>query len=76
MIGSGEAVDIIHIDDDPNARDQIFDPGFSTDPSGTGFGLRIVQEITDAHGWDIDVTESTDGGSRFEITDAETLARQ
>jgi signal transduction histidine kinase len=49
-------------------RDDAFEPGFSTNRSGTGFGLDIVQEIVDAHGWEITVTESADGGARFEIT--------
>jgi signal transduction histidine kinase len=28
----------------------------------------MVEQIVDAHGWDIAVTESPDGGARFEIT--------
>ncbi|MEF8937486.1 MAG: ATP-binding protein [Halovenus sp.] len=49
-------------------REEIFDVGVSTGPDGTGIGLKIVTEIVDAHGWAIDVTESEDGGARFEIT--------
>jgi len=49
-------------------RDQVFDSGYTTSDDGTGFGLRIVRDILDAHGWDITVTESDDGGARFEIT--------
>jgi PAS domain S-box-containing protein len=52
----------------PGDRDVVFDPGYSTD-SGTGFGLSIVRDIVDAHGWEVAVTESEDGGARFEITD-------
>jgi PAS domain S-box-containing protein len=52
---------------DPDDRDQVFDAGYSTSSEGTGFGLRIVREIVDAHGWDITVTEGTDGGARFEV---------
>jgi signal transduction histidine kinase len=29
--------------------------------------LAIVTEIIHAHGWEIDIAESTTGGSRFEI---------
>ncbi|WP_197738617.1 PAS domain S-box protein [Halosegnis longus] len=49
-------------------RGEIFDAGYSTDPSGTGFGLSIVEQIVSGHGWDITVTDGTDGGARFEIT--------
>lgn len=49
-------------------RDRVFDSGFSTAQSGTGFGLSIAAEIADAHGWDIGVTKSESGGARFEIT--------
>ena len=52
---------------DSDDRDQVFDAGYSTSSEGTGFGLRIVREIADAHGWDIEVTEGTDGGARFEV---------
>lgn len=48
-------------------RDEIFEQGISGSASGTGLGLYIVQEIVDAHGWEIAVTESATGGARFEI---------
>ncbi len=50
-------------------RGQIFDHGFTTDNDGTGFGLSIVNEICEAHGWEISITEGKrNGGARFEIT--------
>jgi signal transduction histidine kinase len=52
---------------DPERRERVFEAGHSTD-GGTGFGLRIVRDIVDAHGWDIECTEGTTGGARFEIT--------
>ena len=51
----------------PADREAVFDAGYSTNDGGTGFGLSIVQEIVDAHGWRVAVTESADGGARFEI---------
>jgi PAS domain S-box-containing protein len=50
-------------------RDEIFGASYSSADDGTGFGLSIVKRIADAHEWDIHVTESPDGGARFEITD-------
>ena len=55
----------------PEDREQIFDAGYSTTRDGTGFGLSIVQEIIEAHGWTVAVTEGADGGARFEITGVE-----
>ncbi|WP_251343037.1 PAS domain-containing protein [Haloplanus halophilus] len=52
-------------------RDQVFDDGYSTLPSGTGFGLSIVREIADAHGWSVEIVDSPDGGARFEFRGVE-----
>jgi PAS domain S-box-containing protein len=51
----------------PKERETVFESGFSTDETGTGFGLAIVRSIAEAHDWTISVTESTDGGARFEF---------
>ncbi|MEF8882649.1 MAG: ATP-binding protein [Halapricum sp.] len=48
-------------------REEIFESGYTTAEEGTGFGMAIVGEIVEAHGWTIDVTESSEGGARFEI---------
>ncbi len=50
-------------------RDAVLDDGYTTTDGEGGLGLAIVQRIVEAHGWDIDVTESDGGGTRFEITD-------
>jgi signal transduction histidine kinase len=52
-------------------RDQMFESGFTTNQDGTGFGLAIVREIAEAHGWNIRTTEAESGGARFEITGVE-----
>jgi len=52
-------------------REEVFEPGYSTNEEGTGFGLRIVEQVADAHGWEVTVTESEQGGARFEITGVE-----
>ncbi|MFB6175950.1 MAG: sensor histidine kinase, partial [Halobaculum sp.] len=52
---------------DPEDRTDVFERGFTTDEEGTGYGLAIVQEVVEAHGWAIDITESAEGGARFEV---------
>lgn len=54
-----------------DAQEHILKNGYSTDRSGTGLGLSIVERIVDAHGWQMYVTEGTEGGARFEITGVE-----
>ena len=53
-------------------REDVFEPGYTTREDGTGFGLGIVRNVVDAHGWTVTVTDSTDGGARFEITDVDS----
>jgi len=48
-------------------RDEVFEPGHSSAQGGTGFGLTIVKRIVEAHGWELSVTDGTDGGARFEF---------
>lgn len=50
-------------------RERVFGHGYSTGDEGTGLGLAIVEEIAEAHGWTVQVTDSVAGGARFEITD-------
>lgn len=52
----------------PENRESVLEAGYSTAEDGTGFGLAIVTQIVQAHGWDLDITESDVGGARFEIT--------
>jgi PAS domain S-box-containing protein len=54
-----------------DVREEIFDHGYTGSDGGTGFGLSIVEEIVQAHGWEARATEGADGGARFEITDVD-----
>jgi signal transduction histidine kinase len=56
--------------EDPSA---VFEAGYSTSVDGTGFGLSIVTEIAEAHGWQVGATESDEGGARIEITGVEVV---
>jgi signal transduction histidine kinase len=49
-------------------RDQVLEAGFTSSEEGTGLGLSIVTTVAETHGWDVDVTESAEGGARFEFT--------
>ncbi|MFB6169323.1 MAG: PAS domain S-box protein [Haloferacaceae archaeon] len=51
----------------PGEREAVFETGYSTDDDGTGFGLQIVERVAAAHGWRVELTESADGGARFEF---------
>ena len=55
-------------------RETVFESGFSTLEAGTGFGLPIVDEIAEAHGWTVRATESEAGGARVEFTGVERPA--
>ena len=46
----------------------MFEYGYSTEEEGAGLGLSIVEAVAEAHGWTVSVTESAEGGARFEIT--------
>lgn len=74
-VGTFETADRegFYIEDDgtgipADEQDTVFDWGHTTTDEGTGFGLAIAAEIVEAHGWEIDVTDSKMGGTRFEIT--------
>jgi len=49
-------------------RDDVFEVDFSTNTDGTGFGLSIVKQVAEAHNWGVQLSESENGGARFEIT--------
>jgi len=72
VVTVGETDDGFYVADDgpgipESERDRIFQAGYSTDEDGTGFGLEIVREFADVHGWTVEVSEGTDGGARFDV---------
>jgi signal transduction histidine kinase len=73
----GEIADGFYVADDragisDEVRDDIFEVGYSIADAGTGFGLTIVKEIVEAHGWEIRVIDGETGGVCFEISGIET----
>ena len=76
-VGAIDGEDGFYVADDgpgipPEDREHVFDSGYSTANDGTGFGLAIVKEIADAHGLTVTITESADGGARFEFRGGES----
>lgn len=75
----GELEDGFYVEDDgpgipENARDEVFEAGYSTAEDGNGFGLSIVKQVADGHGWTICVTDGSEGGARFEVRGAGIFA--
>lgn len=65
--GNGFYVEDTGVGIPPSEREDIFSHGYTTSDGGTGFGLSIVQDAVQTHGWSISITESKEGGARFEI---------
>jgi signal transduction histidine kinase len=53
---------------DPNARDRVFRPFFTTKKNGTGLGLALVQKIVVFHNGRVTVGRSPSGGACFQVT--------
>jgi PAS domain S-box-containing protein len=76
VVGALPAVDTtvgFYVEDDgpgipPDRRETVFETAYSTSDTGTGFGLAIVEQIANAHGWSVSAVEGTAGGARFEFT--------
>lgn len=68
----GALSDGFYVEDDGDGfadeSEDVFESGYSTADDGTGFGLAIVREVANAHGWELAATEGADGGARFECT--------
>lgn len=69
----GQLPDGFFVEDDGHGisaeeQESVFRAGYSTSPDGTGFGLRIVELVVEAHNWDVSLTTGSDGGARFEFT--------
>jgi signal transduction histidine kinase len=52
----------------PEHRADIFKPYFTTHAEGTGLGLAVVQQIVQAHGWEIECVPNQPVGALFRIS--------
>ena len=55
-------------------RAEIFKPYFTTQKTGTGLGLAVVQQIVLAHGWEIECLSNEPKGAIFRISHLKLLA--
>ena len=75
--GEGGTGGGFYVEDDgegipPDRRESVLEYGNSTESERSGYGLGIVAGIVEAHGWEIAVGESAEGGARFEFAGVET----
>jgi signal transduction histidine kinase len=56
------------------SRGEIFKPYFTTQKTGTGLGLAVVQQIVLAHGWEIQCLANEPRGAIFRITHLKVMA--
>jgi signal transduction histidine kinase len=48
-------------------REAVLEMGYTNSEDGTGIGLGVVSQVAAAHGWEVALAESADGGARFEF---------
>ena len=53
---------------DPEAREQLFEPFYTTEADGTGLGLYIARELCEANQATLHLSSTDGGGSCFRVT--------
>jgi two-component system sensor histidine kinase FlrB len=51
----------------PSLHSKVFEPFFSTRPSGTGLGLAVVKTVAEAHGGNLALHSGPEHGTRIDI---------
>jgi signal transduction histidine kinase len=69
----GQSEAILEVRDDgpgvpEDRRTEIFKPYFTTNETGTGLGLAVVQQIVLAHGWEVECLANEPKGAVFRIS--------
>lgn len=55
---------------------RVLEADSTSSEAGSGFGLAIVKQIAGAHGWELSLVESHEGGARYEFRDARSSNRR
>ncbi|THE64452.1 PAS domain S-box protein [Salinadaptatus halalkaliphilus] len=54
-------------------QEEVFEAGYSTSDTGSGYGLLIIREIVDVHGWDVRITDAETSGVRLEVSNVNVV---
>jgi nitrogen fixation/metabolism regulation signal transduction histidine kinase len=52
---------------EPDRRDKVFAPFYTTKPQGSGVGLTLVRHIATVHGADVTLSDTPGGGATFNL---------
>ena len=54
-------------------REKVTEAGYTTDEEGIGLGLTFVAQLAEAYEWQYTITDSDEGGARFEFRGVEIV---
>ena len=55
-----------------SVRESVLEGDYSTEDGGLGIGLMVVDHVASAHGWELTIGDSTEGGACFRFSNVET----
>jgi PAS domain S-box-containing protein len=69
----GPLEDGFYVEDDGSGvpeddRERVFEAGYTTEDVGIGLGLTFIAQLAEIYGWECSLTESDEGGARFEFS--------
>lgn len=72
MLGEGGTAEVVFRDSGvgigPDAAEHLFEPMWTSKPTGSGFGLAIAREVMAEHGGSIELVEGAGSGAAFRLT--------